>query len=383
MSRIEEYLGMTHGAARDTILSRIRRYVEHETPSRDEARITALSNEIAGELRALGASVESIPAPGLGTNLVAQFTHDSQAAPILLLAHIDTVHAVGTLAQRAMRIDSNNEKAEGPGIYDMKAGVALLIEAVKWHHDRKTHLARPITMLITCDEEIGSHSSNELILEHARKAAAVLVPEPCMPDGGVKTARKGVATYRIDTTGRASHAGGDPGTAVSAITEMVHQAERILALADHSRGTTVNIGTISGGTATNVVAAHATAGVDVRLAVEGESERIDKALNALSPVHPETTVTVQLAENRPPLIRTAKVEAAYLIARACAEELGHDLSEGTSGGGSDGSIAAATGVAVLDGLGPRGGGAHAVDEHVLVNDLPFRLALLCRLLERL
>jgi glutamate carboxypeptidase len=296
-----------------------------------------------------------------------------------MLAHIDTVHEVGTLAARPFRM--NGARAEGPGIYDMKAGLALLIEAIAWHHrqDRTSH--RAITLLVTCDEEIGSHSSHDLIIEHARNAAVVIVPEPCLPDGGVKTARKGVATYRITTTGRASHAGGDPGTAVSAITEMIHQCERIMLLADHARGTTINIGTISGGSATNVVAERAEAGVDVRIAEDGEDARIDTALRAMRPIHPEATLTVDLAENRPPLIRTRAVEDAFRIVQRCASEFGVGMTEGMSGGGSDGSIAATTGTAVLDGLGPRGGGAHAVDEHILVDDLPFRLALLCRLIE--
>ena len=201
-----------------------------------------------------------------------------------------------------------------------------------------------------------------------------------MPDGGVKTGRKGVATYRIDTTGVAAHAGIEPGTAVSAITELVRQSLRILALADHAKGTTINIGTIEGGTATNVVAASASAGIDVRLAVAEEGPRVHDALMSLRALS-EATVTVTLAESRPPLVRNEQVARVFEHARALAARLGQDLAEGSTGGGSDGSLAAATGAAVLDGLGPRGGGAHAESEHIIIDDLPFRLALLCRLIE--
>jgi glutamate carboxypeptidase len=378
---IESYLGHSADDVRASVLSRIRRYVEYETPSHHEAEIVALSEAVANDLRAIGATIEEHAAPGLGRNLVARLNGSEAASdrPLLLMAHMDTVHPVGTLAQRPFRI--TDDRAEGPGVYDMKSGLALMIEALAWHARRSTTLPRPVTLLVTCDEEIGSHSVRGLIDEHARAAIAVLVPEPCMPDGGVKTGRKGVATYRVETTGRAAHAGIEPGTAVSAIAELVQQCARIMQLADHAKGTTLNIGTIGGGSATNVVAAEAFAGVDVRLAVAAEGERIDRALRALTPVHPGATVRVELKEDRPPLVRTPAIQALYKQARACAERLGVDLKEGSTGGGSDGSLAAAAGAAVLDGLGPRGGGAHAVDEHILIEDLPFRLALLCSLIE--
>ena len=379
MTAIEQYLGMAEPDARDMVLARIRTYVEQETPSHHAAEIIALAERIEQDLRGIGADVERHDAPGLGRNLIIRFnaTGDS-GRPLLMLAHMDTVHAIGTLAARPFRIEDG--RAYGPGVYDMKAGVALLIEALHWHHRRQTALPRPVTLLLTCDEEVGSHSVRQLIDELARGAEAVLVPEPCMPDGGVKTGRKGVATYRIDTTGVAAHAGIEPGTAVSAITELVRQSIRVLALADHTKGTTINIGTIEGGTATNVVAASASAGVDVRLAVAEEGPRVHDALMALRPLS-EATVTVTLAESRPPLVRNEQVARIYEHARALAAELGHDLAEGSTGGGSDGSLAAATGAAVLDGLGPRGAGAHAEHEHIIIDDLPFRLALLCRLIE--
>jgi glutamate carboxypeptidase len=231
---------------------------------------------------------------------------------------------------------------------------------------------------------VGSHSARDAIALHARRVRAVLVPEPSMPDGGVKTFRKGVATYQVDASGVAAHAGIDGDKAVSAITELVFALHHALSLADHARGTTLNIGGISGGTASNVVAAQASAVVDVRIAEPAEGERIHAALTGLSARNPRATLRVERTENRPPLVRSPEVVELYEHARALARrDLGVELGEGGTGGGSDGSLAHAAGAAVLDGLGPRGAGAHAVDEHIVLADLPFRLALMTRLLETL
>src|SRR5690606_25818878 len=369
------------------------------------------------DLRAAGATVTSHPAPGLGTNLVAEVPGDVDDRPVLLLGHLDTVHPVGAFGTNELRLEG--DRAIGPGVYDMKAGVALLVEALTLLHERGERPRRPVRFLVTCDEEIGSHSSRGIIEDHARQAAAVLVPEPSMPDGGVKTRRKGVATYRIETTGQAAHAGIDPGLGISASQELAHQRVDVVALADHARGpttkggmmgaatatnvrpaaahqlvdvfalpdhargTTINVGMMGAGTATNVIPAKAWATIDVRIAEPDEGERIHTALMALQPHDPRAKVQVQRTEHRGPLVRTAGVVALYEHARGIAAQLGHDLGEGGTGGGSDGSLAAAVGADVLDGLGPRGAGAHTLDEHIIVDDLPFRLALLCGLLKTL
>ena len=368
-------------AAADRVLARVRRYVEIETPSGAASEIVRLSQLIEQELRAVGASLEPYDAPGLGRNIVAEVPGRELAEPLLVLAHLDTVHPLGTLAQRPFRIEGG--RAYGPGIYDMKAGLATTVEALTWLQERGVFPRRPVRLLITCDEEIGSHSSRPLIELHARGAAAVLVPEPSTPDGGVKTFRKGVSTYRVEAFGRAAHAGIDGTAAVSATAELVHALGAILELARHDRGTTVSIGMIGGGTASNVVAAEAWAVVDIRLAQGGEEERVHGAMLGLRALNPAARLEVRRTEHRPPLLRTDRIVALYHRAQALAAELGADLPEGATGGGSDGSIAAAVGAATLDGLGPRGGGAHAVDEHILVDDLPFRLALMARLFEYL
>jgi glutamate carboxypeptidase len=382
VSALELKLGMPEQQAADRVLATTRRYVERETPSRAAAALTTLSEEIEADLRAAGADVERREAPGLGRNLRAVVPgREAELRPVVVLAHIDTVHPIGTLSSRPFRVADG--LAYGPGIYDMKSGLATVVEALAGLHARGLRPRRPVHLLVTCDEEIGSHSAYDLIVEEARGAAAVLVPEPCLPDGGVKTFRKGVATYRVDASGCAAHAGIDGATDRSAIAELVRALHVALRLADHGRGTTINVGMIGGGTASNVVPADAWALLDVRLAEAGEDARIHEALCALATDGAGTSLVVTRTENRPPLLRTEGVVALHRHARAIAAELGVELGEGASGGGSDGSIAASAGAATLDGLGPMGAGAHAEHEHIVLADLPFRLALMSRLLETL
>jgi glutamate carboxypeptidase len=381
VQRIEATLGMPAEEATRRMIERVRIYAEHETPSGDAAALGALARVVARDVESIGARVERHDAPGLGVNLLASFDGEVDAAPVVVLAHIDTVHAHGTLVRQPVRV--HDGRIEGPGVYDMKCGLVLAIEALRRLHERGARPRRPVRLLVTCDEEIGSHSSHAHIARLAREAAAVLVPEPSVPGGAVKTARKGVTTYELRVTGRAAHAGTEPGRGASAIHELARQIETVLALADPPRGTTLNVGTIAGGTATNVVAASAAAGIDVRTVARDELRRVHEALERLRPQLDGTSVRVALTEERPPLERTEGVVRLYEHARALAAGLGVELAEGSSGGGSDGSIAAGAGAAVLDGLGADGGGAHAEDEHVLLADLPFRLALWQRLLETL
>jgi glutamate carboxypeptidase len=382
VTALEQHLGMAAEAAAERVLQRARRYVEQETPSGAVEPLTRLAVMIETELVACGAQVERFDAPGAGRNLLARIPgQDAAAEPVVVLAHMDTVHPIGTLTERPVRIDDG--RAYGPGIYDMKTGLAVVVEALSWLREQGRSTPRPVHVVISCDEEVGSHTSCDLILEQARGCAAVLVPEPCVPGGGVKTFRKGVATYRVAARGRLAHAGIDGHLAVSATAELIHALNAALALANHDRGTTINVGILQGGTASNVVPAHAHAVVDVRLAEPAEGERVHAALMGLRPRHPDAGLEVVRSESRPPLVRSDLVIAVYQHARNLAAELGFELAEGSTGGGSDGSIAASVGAAVLDGLGPQGGGAHAADEHILIDDLPFRLALMTRLLQTL
>ncbi len=365
-----------------SVLARLQRYVSHETPSGDSARTSALARVLAAELRDLGAGVTEHEAPGWGTNVEAQLEGaEAGLDPLFLLGHMDTVFPVGTLAERPFRVEGG--RVTGPGVYDMKGGLAVLLQTLAELRGAGGRPRRPLRILLTCDEEVGSGTSRPLIEALARGAAAALVLEPSLPGGAAKTARKGVANYTLRALGRAAHVGADPREGISAVTELAHQVLAAQALAAPERGTTVSAGVIGGGTASNVVPAEAWAEVDVRFATGDEATRIDTALRALAPVVPGARLEVTGGVNRPPLERTPAGVALYRTARALAAEIGFDLAEGSTGGASDGNFTAALGVPTLDGLGPQGGGAHAVHEHVLVEDLPRRVALLRRLLEAL
>ena len=378
--RLVETLGESRESATQRVIERMRKYVEMESPSRSVGHIRALAGVISADLRAAGAEVELIDAPEYGAHIVARMGGNAREH-IAILSHMDTVHPVGTLASQPFRV--NSDRVEGPGTYDMKAGIAVAVEAILLMQRRGTKPKRPVRFIITCDEEIGSHSGLPLIKEHATGAQAVLVTEPCVAGGLAKTSRKGVLTYQMNITGRAAHAGTHPQNGVSAITELAHQIRAILALANHAQGTTLNVGVITGGTASNVVAAHAFAEIDVRVTNAAETKRVHEALISLQPHAQGARVDVMQTEKRPPLERGPHVVALYERVRAIAGEIGFDMQEGSSGGGSDGSFTAALGIPTLDGLGPDGGGAHAADEHVLIADLPLRLALFTRVLESL
>jgi glutamate carboxypeptidase len=282
-----------------------------------------------------------------------------------------------------MPVRVHDGRASGPGIYDMKTGRALVVEALAWLRSTGGAPRRPVRLLVTCDEEIGAHSSRPLFEQGARETHAALVLEPCLPDGSVKTARKGVSTYSLDVEGRAAHAGVEPEAAVSATRELISLLPAIQSLENPPAGTTINVGILRAGTATNTVPAQAHIAIDVRAVVPEEAARVDTGLRALRPAHPEARYRLVRTEHRGPLVRTPEVQHLYGEARRIAAGLGVELGEGSTGGGSDGSIVAEYGLPVLDGIGAAGGGTHAVDEHIRIDDLPFRLALVTGLLETL
>jgi glutamate carboxypeptidase len=377
---IEKVLGEPRAAAAQRVVERLRRYAEMETPSRSVGHVRALAGTLAADLRAAGATVDLVDAPGYGAHVVARMGGNGRDH-IVILSHLDTVHPIGTIATQPFKVDE--QRVHGPGTYDMKAGIAVALESFLLMQRRGKQPQRPVRFVITCDEEIGSHSGLPLIKQEVEGANAVLVTEPCMAGGAAKTSRKGVLTYHMTIEGRAAHAGTHPQNGVSAIVELARQIERIMQLANHEQGTTLNVGVVHGGTASNVVAAHAFAQIDVRVTNAAETARIDTALLGLRPQLDGARVEVKSTERRPPLERGPHVLALYERVRAIARELEFDMPEGSSGGGSDGSFTAAMGIPTLDGLGPDGGGAHAIDEHVVVADLPLRLALFTRVLESL
>ncbi|MBE2240346.1 MAG: M20 family metallopeptidase [Caldilineaceae bacterium] len=359
---------------RDDLLETIRTLVTQETPSHDKPRLDAFAALLAQRLTAAGAVVEVIEQPQRGNHLRARFTHgNTTEKPALVLCHYDTVWPVGALATHPFRIEDG--KAYGPGIFDMQSSLALVEHGLRAVRELAIALPRPITVLITSDEEIGSGSSRALIEEAARQAAYVLVMESPLPGGVLKTARKGTGAFTVETIGRAAHAGVDPYKGVNAIEELAHQVLAIHALADREAGTTLSAGVIEGGSATNVVPARATAQIDVRVWTQSEAARLVQAMAARRPVLPGAQVKVTGGLNRPPLERRATA-ALFARVQQIGRTLGMELAEGATGGGSDGNFTGALGIPTLDGLGVPGDGAHADHEHILVDELAGRAALL-------
>jgi glutamate carboxypeptidase len=263
----------------------------------------------------------------------------------------------------------------------MKSGVAMVAFALRQIKQMRRPTNRNVTLLMTCDEETGSHFSREFIEQEARASHAALVLEPPIPGGTVKTARKGVGEFELIARGRSSHAGNDPRAGISAVTELAHQILAVNALCDYERGTTLNVGVVGGGVLSNVVAAEARASIDMRFTTVEEGARITDAMRGLKPVIEGARLEVRGGINRPPLVRTPEIGELFEHARRLASEIGFELREGAVGGGSDGNFIAALGVPVLDGLGVDGAGAHADHEHIIISDIPRRAALLTRLIE--
>ena len=366
---------------REPLLARVRELVEHESPTRDAQAATALTTRLWAGLEALGASVRLHPTAN-GAHLVARvnFGRPDDAPPLLLLGHVDTVWPRGTLAARPFRVDDG--RAFGPGIFDMKSGVALILSVVRAVRDLGLAPRHPLKIVLSCDEESGSSTSRELIEAEAEECAAVFVPEPPLPGGKAKTARKGMAIYELLVHGVAAHSGLNPELGVSATTELAHQILALTRLADPSQGITVNVGVVGGGTNCNVVAAEARAELDVRFRTLAQAAALLPRIESLTPVLEGARLELRGGLNRPPLERTPAVTALFARARSIAAELGFDLDEGSSGGGSDGNFTASLGVPTLDGLGVDGAGAHAENEHIVVADLPRRAALLTALVAR-
>jgi glutamate carboxypeptidase len=378
MSSLLHHLNMR----KEGILYLIRDLVERESTSREESYLNDLAHFVARQLEMVGGEVDLIEQSGLGTHLRAEFDfqHEPEARRILVIGHLDTVWPIGTIDKIPFQVTSNG-RATGPGIFDMKSGIAIAIEALRAIDELRLKTQRPITVLLTCDEEIGSGSSRPLIEQEAKRAEAALVLEPPLTGGIVKTGRKGIATFTVRALGRAAHSGLDPDKGVNAIVELAYQTQRIMALNDYVHGITVNVGMFNGGTAINVVPAEATAKIDVRFWTPSEGEKTINAIRRLTPVHPESRLEITGGINRPPMPRTEKNIALFEHARGLAAEIGFELRDQVVGGGSDGNFTAALGVPTLDGLGVDGGGAHATHEHIIVSDIPRRTALLTRLMQ--
>ncbi|MCA1621035.1 MAG: M20 family metallopeptidase [Acidobacteria bacterium] len=369
---------------RGEILSLTRRLCEIESPSGDgegSAAAVRLLSEAAESLK-VADSIERVPAPGgYGEHFVLRaFGNEAGegARPLVLLGHTDTVHPRGTLASRTWREEDG--RIHAPGVYDMKAACVVALEALAACRALGLTPRRPVVLLLTCDEESGSYSGRELVEREARRAECVLVLEPPAPGGRAKTARKGTGIFKLSVEGRAAHAGLEPEKGVSAVLELARQIERVHSLARTEVGTTVNVGTVKGGTHANVVPAEASAEIDVRFSTAEEARRLDEAIRGLTPFDTRARLGVGGGINRPPMERTPAVASLFQRAQGVAASLGIELGEASVGGASDGNFAAACGATVLDGLGIDGDGAHAEHEHIHADAVVRRAALLTALI---
>jgi glutamate carboxypeptidase len=374
-------------ANRDWILETTEALVRIESPTTDKVAVDRCGAELAARLESIGGRVSRLPRADRGDHLLAEFPSTGLgaggrgASQILLLGHFDTVWPVGQLDR--MPLATSGGRLHGPGVFDMKAGIAIAMLATRALLETGAAINHRIVMLWTTDEEVGSASSRAAIEDEARRSRAVLVLEPSLPGGAVKTSRKGCGSYQVTVRGVAAHAGIEPQKGASAVQELAQQILRINALQDLSRGVSVNVVQVSGGLRSNVIPDEARAVVDVRVPTASAASEIDSAFRGLRPVDARTTVEADGAVDRPPLERTDLVERLYKQAREVARELGHDLAEGGTGGGSDGNFTAALGVPTLDGLGAIGDGAHALHEHIDIDTLPDRAALVAGLLTRI
>ena len=370
---------------RESLVETIRQMAERESPSNHKPSVDRLGAWLAARFEKLGGVVRVDSQPHFGNHLQVDFAGgavSTKQKPILLLGHFDTVYDLGALANMPCKIEKG--RLYGPGVFDMKSGIAFMLHAIEALQALHGRIPRSIRVWLVTDEEVGSESSRSTTQKLAKQCAAVLVLEPSAgANGALKTSRKGVGEYTVRVAGQAAHAGLDPGKGQSAIVELAHQIARISEFGEPKRGLTVNVGVIRGGTRTNVIAAEAIAEVDVRIQKMSDAERIDRKFRALKPKNRKCRLEITGGVNRPPMERSAGTAALLETARSLAREIGWKLEETAVGGGSDGNFTAAIGIPTLDGLGGVGDGAHAVHEHVLLEALPRRAALITGLLARI
>ena len=356
--------------------------VETESPSHDKAAVDRVGAIVAEEARKIGADVQIIPNQQIGDHILAHFPsiHPSSLrlhpSPVLLLCHMDTVFALGTLEKMPYR--ESDGKIFGPGTLDMKAGIVISLAGID--EARKNGVSRPVTLLCTSDEEIGSLTSRRHIERLANESALVLVLEGGLVDGSLKTWRKGVGEFLVKVHGRAAHAGGDHEKGRNAIEEMAHQVIAIQRLTDYSKQTTLNVGVIRGGTVSNVVPEEAIIQVDVRVMQPSEWERLEDEMKKLMPVLDGTSIEVSGGLNRPPMPFDDTMKATFEKAKSIAAQIGIELKAGGTGGASDANFVAPLGIPVLDGLGAVGEGYHSEREYIFADSLEERAKLIAELL---
>jgi glutamate carboxypeptidase len=367
-------------ARQEGIVALIRQFVECESPSDNPAAVNRFVELIADAV-APCARAKTVAGGKFGKHLVCemQLPGGRKRGQILALGHSDTVWPMGTLGSMPFR--QADGRLWGPGALDMKAGIAFFIFAVRALRELDIAVPHKVALQINSDEEVGSESSRALTEKNAARSQAVLVLEPGTGlDGKLKTARKGVGGFTVTVRGRAAHAGVDFQAGASAIVELSRQIERIAQFVDLKRGITVNPGVIAGGTRSNVVAAEASAQIDIRVLRLKDAPALERKFRALRPFDKRCSIAVTGGLNRPPMERSAGGARLFRTAQKLARELGMEIEESLTGGGSDGNFTAAMGIPTLDGLGAVGEGAHAVNESILVDRIADRTALLAKLI---
>jgi glutamate carboxypeptidase len=364
----------------DHIIQFIREVVEIESPSDNKPAVDRIASFLATKFESMGGRTQLHHSTDFGDSLQINFSASSDRKPVLLLGHYDTVYPLGTLAKMPCTI--SNGHLHGPGVLDMKSGIALIMHALAALQDWHGSLPRPVTVFLVSDEEVGSHSSRKITETLAKQSAGVLVLEPAAGlRGAVKTARKGVGEYSLRVHGIAAHAGLDPGKGHSAILELARQTAVLAKLNNLSQGISVNPGIIRGGTRTNVVAAEASLDIDVRIKQAKQAVAIDRTLRSLKPFDKHCKLEISGGINRMPMERSPGVAALYARARSIAREIDWKLEEAAVGGGSDGNFTAGLGIPTLDGMGGVGEGAHAQHEFIVISELPRRALLLTSMIE--
>jgi glutamate carboxypeptidase len=354
----------------------LRQLVEIESPTYDKAGVDKVGALAASLMEARGAILEEYPQEEAGDHWVGRWGQGADG--VLLLCHLDTVHPLGTLDKFPWRIEAR--RLYGPGVMDMKGGLALALTAIEALRETLALPERRITLFCTSDEETGSHTSRTVIESLAAEHDLVLCLEPGMADGSVKTWRKGIGDFSLRVTGRPAHAGVEPEKGINAVLEMARQ---LIAVGDWNppgEGVTVTPTVIAGGTASNVVPAECEATIDIRVMTDAQQAWIDSAFESLEPVAAGVRLEVGGGWNRPPMERSEAIAGAFERARGIAADLGFELTEGGTGGGSDANFVAPLGVPVLDGLGPVGLDAHTLQESLDIDSLAPRTALLAGIL---
>jgi glutamate carboxypeptidase len=357
------------------MVDQLQQFIALESPTNHKPSVDQLGMVLAEQLRQLGAAVEILPQTEVGDVIRARWGQGDDG--LLILSHMDTVWDVGTVTGRPTTVEDG--KLYGVGSMDMKGGIVIALWALRALREHNVFPDQQITYLLNSDEETGSQVSGGIIEEEALKHRAVFVTEP--PEhGAYKTARKGVSSYRVTATGRAAHAGAEHAQGVNAIEELARQILIIQGMTDYEIGTTANVGVVEGGTRGNVVPAQASAQVNVRATTRANAIKIDEQMHALKPHHPEATIEVEGGIGVPPMERTPEIAALFKQAQSLAREMGIEITEGSTGGGSDGNRTAALGVPTFDGMGVVGEGGHSIHEYAVIDSLSERAAIMAAML---